>query len=204
MPILILVSRQSGYEFEGARGRPGCEANPLCGNHDVAASYCGGREPGVAEPVVPNSNSADPMSSLNFYKFLLVAHLIGRSDTKVNCFTADFVPDREARCKAEAAANHRPATSSGPWRHLNLDNDVVDRKRPPLVRPCNIPAQLRRQLSGLANLTASVIGAMEEDGSKDLLGNKDMDFLGGLLSRADEKLGILKSQFEDCPVGPAG
>ena len=144
------------------------------------------------------------MSSLNFYKFLLVSHLTGRADTNVNCFTADFVPDREARCKAEAAANHLPATSPGPWRHLNLDNDQNDRKRPPLVHPRNVPAQLRRQLSGFANLTASGIEAMEEDGSKDLLGHKDMDFLGRPLSRADEKLSILKSQFEDCPAGPAG
>lgn len=182
----------------GVGGRPGCIKPPrgrpsMCGNYNVTATRCGGLEPDVPEPVVPDCT--DPASSLNFYRFHLVSHMVGRSDTTVNCFTTDFVPDREARCKSEAR-NHRPVAA--PWQHINLDNDQSGRKSPRLKHPCSVPEQLRRHLSGLGNLTESVIEAMAADGSRDLLGNKDMAFLHGQLADADAKLSILKAQFKDC------
>lgn len=64
------------------------------------------------------------------------------------------MPDREARCKSEAR-NHRPVAA--PWQHINLDNDQSGRKSPRLKHPCSVPEQLRRHLSGLGNLTESVI-----------------------------------------------
>ena len=53
----------------------------MCGNYNVTATRCGGLEPDVPEPVVPDCT--DPASSLNFYRFHLVSHMVGRSDTTV-------------------------------------------------------------------------------------------------------------------------
>ena len=54
--------------------------------------------------------------------------------------------------------------------------------------------------NGVPNSRVVLFRAMAADGSRDLLGNKDMAFLHGQLADADAKLSILKAQFKDCPA----